>query len=127
MADDFNTGAAMAELFQLLTSRNKWADATDLENPKSRKQEDVDSFVRCSEVFRELSSILGLFAKAPPKSSGGGGDDSLTDELMQLIIKLRGDAREKKDWGTADIIRDAMKAAGIVMEDRDGGTTWKTE
>ena len=127
MSDDFNTGAAMAELFQLLTSLNKYADASDLENPKARKQEDVESFVTCTEVFRELSSIFGLFAKAPPKSAGGGGDDSLTDELMQLIIKLRADARENKDWGTADVIRDAMKAAGIVMEDRDGGTTWKQE
>ena len=123
MSDDFNTGAAIAELFQLLTSLNKFSDEANLENEKSRKQEDVDRFVVCTEVLRELANILGLFFKAPAKS--GGGDDSLTDELMQLIIKLRGDARTKKDFDTADVIRDALNAAGVVLEDRDGGTTWK--
>ena len=59
---------------------------------------DVDRFMVCTEVLRELTGILGLFFKAPPKSRDGG-DSSLTDDLMQLIIKLRGDAREKKDFG----------------------------
>ena len=123
MADDFNTGAAIAELFQLLTLLNKFADSTDLENEKKRSQADVDTFAANVEVLRELSNILGLFFKAPPKS--GGGDDSLTDDLMQLIIKLRADARANKDFATADVIRDSLTAAGVVLEDRDGGTTWK--
>lgn len=123
MADDFNTGAAIAELFQLLTTLNKFADSSGLENDKKRKQEDVEQFIAGCEVLRELANILGLFFKAPPKS--GGGDDSAVDELMQLIIKLRADARANKDFGTADVIRDAMTAAGIVLEDRDGGTIWK--
>ena len=123
MADDFNTGAAIAELFQLLTSLNKFADTSGLENAKTRKQEDVDRFMVCTEVLRELAGILGLFYKAPPKSAGG--DDSLTDSLMELIIKLRGEAREKKDYATADVIRDALNAANVILEDRDGGTTWK--
>lgn len=123
MADDFNTGAAIAELFQLLTSLNKLADASDLENFKTRKQADVDRFANDTEVLRELSGILGLFFKAPPKAASG--DDQLTDTLMQLIIKLRGDARAKKDFATADVIRDALNEAHIILEDRDGGTTWK--
>ena len=123
MADDFNTGAAIAELFQLLTSLNRFADTCGLENPKSRKQADVDRFMICTEVLRELAGILGLFFKAPPKSSGG--DDGLTAALMELIIKLRSDAREKKDYATADVIRDALNAANVILEDRDGGTTWK--
>ena len=66
---------------------------------------------------------MGLFFKAPPKS--GGGDDDLPDTLMQLIIKLRADARANKDFATADLIRDAITEAGVVLEDRDGGTSWK--
>ena len=123
MADDFNTGAAMAELFQLLTYLNKFADSADLENEKKRKPEDVATLVADTEVLRELSAILGLFFKAPPKS--GGGDESIADDLMQLIIRLRGDARANKDFATADVIRDSLTAAGVVLEDRDGGTTWK--
>lgn len=124
MADDFNTGAAIAELFQLLTSLNKLADSGDLENEKARKQQDYDAFVCAVEVLRELANILGLFFKAPP-AAAGGGDDDLADSLMQLIIKLRAEARANKDFATADLIRDAISDAGVVLEDRDGGTTWK--
>ena len=113
----------MAELFQLLTYLNKFADSADLENEKKRKPEDVATLVADTEVLRELSAILGLFFKAPPKS--GGGDESIADDLMQLIIRLRGDARANKDFATADVIRDSLTAAGVVLEDRDGGTTWK--
>lgn len=122
MADDFNTGAALAELFQLLTSLNKFADESDLENTKARKQDDMDRFIVCTEVLRELSNILGLFFKSPPKS--GGGDDQLADGLMQLIIKLRADARANKDFATADVIRDSLTEAGVILEDRKDGTTW---
>ena len=93
-----------------------------MENSKNRKHEDVDRFVPCTEVLRELSNILGLFFKAPTQS--GGGDDDLTENLMQLVIKLRADARANKDFATADVIRDALTAAGVVLEDRKEGTTW---
>lgn len=122
MADDFNTGAAMAELFQLLTLLNKSVDGQNLEDAKKRTDADLQQFVGSAEVLRELSNILGLFFKAPPKA--GGGDDELTDNLMQLIIKLRADARANKDFATADVIRDSLTEAGVVLEDRKEGTTW---
>ena len=123
MADDFNTGAAIAELFVLLTSMNKFVDEHSLENPKQRNRDDADTFIMLAEVLRELSAILGLFFK--PVAVASGDDGVLTDALMSLIIKLRGDAREKKDYATADVIRDALHAAQVTLEDRDGGTTWK--
>ena len=43
---------------------------------------------------------------------------------MQLLIELRAKAREKKDFATADQIRDGLKQLGIVLEDRKDGTTW---
>ena len=122
MADDFNTGAAMAELFQLLTQLNKSVDEQNLENAKKRSAADLQQFVGSAEVLRELSNILGLFFKAPPNV--GGGDDELTDNLMQLIIKLRADARANKNFATADVIRDSLTEAGVVLEDRKEGTTW---
>ena len=123
MADDFNTGAALAVLFQMLTALNKLADSSSLENAKSRKPTELAQFLAATEVLRELANILGLFFKAPPQAASN--DEGLTDTLMQLIIQLRSDARAKKDFATADIIRDALTAAKITLEDRDGGTTWK--
>ena len=47
--------------------------------------------------------------------------------LMEILIELRATARENKDWGTADTIRDRLTEAGVVLEDRPEGTTWKVE
>lgn len=125
MADDFNTGAAIADLFQLLTWLNKSVDANGLENAKGRDAKHLADFQSSTEVLRELGGILGLFLKPPAKSSHG--DDELPNQLMELIIKLRADARAKKDFDTADLIRDSLADAGVVLEDRKEGTTWSAE
>ena len=46
---------------------------------------------------------------------------------MQLLIALRAQARQSKDWATADQIRVQLKELGIVLEDRADGTIWKVE
>jgi cysteinyl-tRNA synthetase len=43
---------------------------------------------------------------------------------MQLLIQLRADARTNKDFATADTIRNRLQEAGVVLEDRAGGTEW---
>jgi cysteinyl-tRNA synthetase len=43
---------------------------------------------------------------------------------MDLVLELRQEAREKKDWSTSDKIRDGLAAAGIVVKDGKEGTTW---
>ena len=57
--------------------------------------------------------------------SGGGDDESLLDDLMQLLIGLRTDARDNKDFATADKIRDTVAQIGITIEDGKGGTRWR--
>ena len=45
---------------------------------------------------------------------------------MQLIIDIRKQARENKDWATSDKIRDTLKAANINIKDgKDGTTTYE--
>ena len=72
--------------------------------------------------MRELGATLGLFRVAPANQSGG--DDQLAGGLMALIIELRAAARAKKDFSTADRIRQALGEMGITLEDRPGGTEW---
>ena len=40
-------------------------------------------------------------------------------------ISQRNDARAKKDYQSADKIRDELFDKGILIEDEDGKTTWK--
>ena len=47
------------------------------------------------------------------------------DKVMQLIIDIRKQSRENKDWTTSDKIRDALKEANIQIKDGKEGTTYE--
>ncbi|MEN6450476.1 MAG: cysteine--tRNA ligase [Thermoguttaceae bacterium] len=122
MDDDFNTGGGIGTLFELVRALNKFADDEKLEDPAKRTPENLDAWRRGVGVLRELTGVLGLFRK-PPQETAAGGDD-LADKLMRLLIELRAEARKKKDFATADRIRNTLTEIGIVLEDRPGGTEW---
>ncbi len=43
---------------------------------------------------------------------------------MDMVLELRQEARENKDWLTSDKIRDGLAIAGIVVKDSKEGTNW---
>jgi cysteinyl-tRNA synthetase len=65
---------------------------------------------------------LGLVLE-PPKA-GSGADEGLVAKLMELVIEIRANARKAKDFATADLVRNKLTEAGIVLEDRADGTGW---
>jgi cysteinyl-tRNA synthetase len=122
MDDDFNTGGGIGTLFDLVRAINKYADDEKLEEPSGRTPERLDAFRRAVTVLRELTGTLGLFRK-PQEQKAPGGDD-LTGKLMALLIDLRAEARKRKDFATADRIRNTLGEIGVALEDRPGGTEW---
>ena len=46
---------------------------------------------------------------------------------MKLLIDLRAEARKKKDFATADRIRNGLAEIGVTLEDRAGGTEWSAK
>ena len=50
---------------------------------------------------------------------------ALTEQLMDLILEVRQDARQRKDWETADKIRDQLEQLNVELQDSRAGTTWK--
>jgi cysteinyl-tRNA synthetase len=130
MDDDFNTGGAIADLFGMLTALNKFADEHKLDRFADDKVEAAEVhhdpqmivWVRGAQVLRELSNILGLFHTLQPKRGGG---DAIVPKLVELLIALRKEAREKKDYATGDSIRSRLGEIGVLLEDKKGVTEWR--
>ncbi len=121
MDDDFNTGGAIGELFELARITNKYGDDADLEGKGKTNAAAVATFTSLLTTLNELSSILGIFQQPP---AAAGGSDDLAAKLMPLVIDLRATTRKNKNFAVADKIRDGLAAAKITLEDRAGGTEW---
>lgn len=126
MDDDFNTGGAVSDLFDMTRCLNRYIESESLEDASKRTAANVQLLTDGIKILRELAAILGIFIK-PPKTVAGGADDSATlaAGLMQLIIQLRSDARNKKDFATSDVIRNGLTALGVTLQDGKSGTVWE--
>jgi cysteinyl-tRNA synthetase len=122
MDDDFNTGGAIAELFELAKIANRYCDEHNLETGGADNQT-IGTLTLLMSTLKELSNILGIFLQ-PPAQAGGSADDALLAKVMQLVIDLRADARKAKNFAVADAIRDGLAPTGVKLEDRSGGTEW---
>ncbi len=96
-----------------------------MEEQAKRTPELLSSFQAAMSVLRELGAILGIFINPPKKTDDGSG--KLVDDLMQLLIKLRADARASKNFATADAIRNGLTALNISIQDLKEGTTWERQ
>ena len=119
MDDDFNTAGAIASLHELAGAINGEIEKRSVET--TGDPADTAVILSAAATFKRLASVLGLVFAAPPKKQ----DDGLADPLMQLIIKLRAEARKKKDFATADAIRDGLAELKITLEDKKDGTVWR--
>jgi cysteinyl-tRNA synthetase len=120
MDDDFNTAIAIASLFDFVRVVNKFIDQQSLEATKPA--EALATLDAMMLTLRELTGVLGLFLEAPKAAEGA--DDGLVEKLMGLIIEIRANARKAKDFATADLVRNRLTEAGVVLEDRPDGTGW---
>jgi len=77
-------------------------------------------------TYKALLRAFGLFEKVATKE-GAMLESKLTDELLQLLIEIRNDARKRKDFQTSDKIRDKLAQLNILLEDTTKGTVWKVK
>ena len=114
MNDDFNAPGALAVLQDLTRAVNTLINEG---GPQTQ-----GTLAAIDDLFRELGGgVLGIV----PDSADRGGDAGREDGLVRLLIDLRKQARDNKEWATADTIRNRLKELGVVLEDRADGTIWK--
>jgi len=113
MQDDFNTAAALAALFDMAHETNTMlAQGDGLDGP---------SLKALLGLYDELAGdILGL--RLQEQTQGAG--PSLEAGLMDVLIGLREELREAKQFDMADAVRDRLAALGVQLEDTADGTVW---
>jgi len=112
MNDDFNTPILIAKMFDavkhinLISEGNETITAAD----KTTLQTTLNGFI---------FEVLGLENKTDISSDSGK-----LAGVVELLIQLRKDARENKDFATSDKIRDQLADMGIQLKDGKEGTTF---
>ena len=106
MDDDFNVAPALAALFEFTRKINRIMDSKGLSANDKQKVE---------EVLNAINSVLGVMDLKVAEP----------DKRLEGLIKQREEARRKKDWKTADRIRDELKEMGIEVIDTRDGTVWR--
>ena len=114
MNDDFNTPVTIANLFDgvkiinNIKSEKATINAEDLEKLKAL-------------YYNFIFDIFGL-----QKESSDAKNDYL-DDIMNVIMNIRNEAKIAKNWALSDLIRDELKNLNITIQDSKDGSNWTVE
>jgi cysteinyl-tRNA synthetase len=112
MNDDFNTPILIANLFEAV----KYINLISI-GKESLIAEELNEFKILIRAF--VYDVLGLESESEKTS----GSEKLSG-VVALLIDLRNEARENKNWALSDQIRDELMLLGIQLKDGKEGTTF---
>jgi cysteinyl-tRNA synthetase len=117
MNDDFSTAKVLANMFELVPVINSMKDKTIPVTALSKQ-----TFELLQSKFKTyLEDILGL-------KNVSEADNIKLQGVMQLLIDIRKEAKNKKDFATSDKIRNQLAQLGISLKDeKDGSMNWSIE
>ena len=113
MNDDLAVPAALAGISESLRLGNTALTSNDKKGIETSASE-----------IRGALSILGCDPFDEVFATSSSDDQSVLDGLVALALQQRAGARERKDFASADAIRDQIAALGVILEDTPQGTRW---
>ncbi|MCM1031672.1 MAG: cysteine--tRNA ligase [Oscillibacter sp.] len=116
MNDDLNTPTLISHLF----------DGVRMINSVAAGQEHIDSanLDKLKKLYHDLVfTILGL----KKENESAGKEHEVLGKVLDMVMSIRTEAKQKKDWATSDKIRDELKAAGVNVKDTKEGYEWSVE
>ncbi len=114
MEDDFNSPEAISVLYELAREINRLKQAED------------DQALTLAALLVQLGTILGVLQQLPQEFLREGSQDVDADHIDDLIER-RNKARAEKDWAVADEIRDELSELNVIVEDKDGKSSWRID
>lgn len=112
--DDINTPILIAHLFDAVKSINSMIAGKASLTP--------DGLQALKQLMNTMVvDILGLSVDS---SASSAVNDELLSETLNLLLNLRIDAKNNKDWATADKIRNELQALGVEIKDTKDGFEW---
>ena len=115
MNDDFGTPGAIAGMFDLVTEINRAREAGV----------GGDVFDSARTTLASLACVLGYDLERGGQSEESGSEIGAAP-FVDLLVSLRDEARENKEWERSDRLRDALAELGVSIEDRAGGAVWQS-
>jgi cysteinyl-tRNA synthetase len=113
MNDDLNSPILLSHLFDAVKHINSVSEGSEKLN-----KEDLGELKSLFSTF--VFDILGL-----KDDTTGKQDNTLTDDLIRMILDIRQEAKDRKDWGSSDKIRESLNKLGIVIMDKKDGADWE--
>ena len=110
ICDDFNAPLLIASLFDAVKHVHAIKDGKATLN--------AEDLAALTQFFTTMvQGVLGIETLAKEENHRLAG-------VMDVVLHLRQNAREQKDWTTSDLIRDGLAKAGIQVKDSKDGTSW---
>ena len=114
MNDDLNSPIVISHLFEAAKAINAVADGK-----ATISAEDLEELKATYKLFVE--DVLGLKADA---AEGSSSTSEAYKKAVDLLLNIRLEAKQNKDWATSDKIRNALQAAGFTIKDTKDGFEW---
>ena len=111
LSDDFNTPKAL-KILQDLTQKINKADSAEKK-------------YTLQTTLKSLANAIGLLSDTTDSYFKYSGKEEISEEEIEALISKRNEARQNKDFETADSIRDDLLSKDIVLEDKNDKTFWK--
>jgi cysteinyl-tRNA synthetase len=115
MDDDFNSPQACGVIFDFIREVNR--TIAENENINRKFYSDVKDFLQ-----KTAESVLGIVDFSVPVQHN---DLTLENDLIELFIKMRIEAKKDKNFALSDKIRDELKAIGVILQDGKEKTSYK--
>jgi cysteinyl-tRNA synthetase len=110
MDQDFNTRAAMSEVFELIRETNRLLAGGDL---SARGVKEIIG------ALEEMNTVFGILPSAAAETADRSG------EIIDILIEVRNELRKRKQYDLADKIRDRLKERSVELQDTSEGVKWK--